>query len=69
MESETGHDVTTMLTVKQVARRLRVSIRSVWRRVQSGRLPPPLYPWPRVPRWPREAIEQVAMLRTGGADG
>jgi predicted DNA-binding transcriptional regulator AlpA len=69
MGAEPGHEVTTMLTVKQVARRLRVSVRSVWRRVQSGRLPRPLYPWPKTPRWPREAIEQVAIVRPGGVDG
>ncbi len=59
-----------MLTVKQVARRLQVSVRSIWRRVRSGRLPRPLYPYPRVPRWPREAIEQAATVRPpGGEDG
>jgi predicted DNA-binding transcriptional regulator AlpA len=43
-----------LLTVKQVARRLAVSVRTVWRGVAAGRFPLPCYPCPRSPRW-REA--------------
>ncbi len=63
MATETGYEITTLLTVKQVAKRLQLSVRSIWRRVKNGRLPHPLYPWPRAPRWPRDAIEQVALVR------
>ncbi len=67
MVAATGYELTALMTVKQVASRLKLSVRSIWRRVQHGRLPRPLYPWPRAPRWPREAIEQVALVRKNQA--
>jgi predicted DNA-binding transcriptional regulator AlpA len=57
---EKTYDVTTLLTVKQLAGRLRISIRTVWRRVKAGELPAPLYPWNRTPRWPGDAVERAA---------
>lgn len=44
------------LTLHEVATLLRVSIRSVWYHVRSGRLPPPVYIGPRQPRWRRSQI-------------
>jgi excisionase family DNA binding protein len=51
-------DDLTLLTVKQVARRLAISVRSVWRHVRSRRLPAPFYPTPRAPRWRRTDLER-----------
>jgi excisionase family DNA binding protein len=51
-------DDLTLLTIKQVARRLAISVRSVWRHVASKRLPAPFYPTPRAPRWRRSDLER-----------
>ena len=58
-------DDLNLLTVKQVARRLAVSVRSVWRHVRSGWLPPPFYPTPRAPRWRLADLERF--LKAGAA--
>ncbi len=39
------------LTIKEVAGHLKLSVRSVWRGVRGGNLPPPIYPTNRAPRW------------------
>jgi predicted DNA-binding transcriptional regulator AlpA len=44
-------------TVQEVAERTGTSVPSVWRQVQVGRLPAPLYPAPRAPRWRRSEID------------
>jgi len=59
-------DDLNLLTVKQVARRLAVSVRSVWRYARAGRLPAPLYPTPRSPRWRLADLERFL---TAGAAG
>lgn len=69
MVMEMGYEIATLMTVKQVANRLKLSVRSIWRRVQRGRLPAPLYPWPKAPRWPRDAIEQAAHVKRTGEVG
>jgi excisionase family DNA binding protein len=46
-----------LLTVQQVAKRLQVSVRTVWRFVRAGRLPRPCYPGKRSPRWSSAAID------------
>jgi len=61
-------DDLTLLTVKQVARRLAISVRSVWRHVRSGWLPEPLYPTPRSPRWRRTDLERFLDAR-GATEG
>jgi excisionase family DNA binding protein len=64
----TSSDDLTLLTIKQVARRLAVSVRSVWRHVRSGRLPAPLYPTPRAPRWRRTDLERFLEAERREAD-
>jgi predicted DNA-binding transcriptional regulator AlpA len=39
------------LTAAQLAARYQISLSSVWRRVKSGDLPPPIYVLERRPRW------------------
>jgi excisionase family DNA binding protein len=40
-----------LLTVRQVARRLAISERTVWRWTAQGLLPPPVHPHARSTRW------------------
>jgi len=40
-----------LLTVRELATKLRVSRATVWRMVAAGRLPDPVYPSWRTPRW------------------
>lgn len=53
-----------LLTVRDVAAKLRVSRATVWRMVAAGRLPPPVYPSWRTPRWVElqcdEAVSQFS---------
>jgi excisionase family DNA binding protein len=55
-----------LLTTKQVARLLQVSVRTVWRYLRGGRLPRPRYVGPRSPRWLRAEID--ARLSGEGGD-
>jgi predicted DNA-binding transcriptional regulator AlpA len=55
--------VMPMLTVREVAGRLGIVPASVWRGVAEGRIPKPLYPAPRSPRWRWDEVA-VAMERT-----
>lgn len=41
-----------MLTTAELADRQKTSVDTIWRRVSAGKLPPPLRPSPRCPRWP-----------------
>lgn len=49
------HDV-HMLTATEVAERLRISVRGVWRQVSTGRLPEPIYVG-RLARWPLSTLK------------
>jgi predicted DNA-binding transcriptional regulator AlpA len=40
-----------LLDVKEAAAEVRLSLPAFWRQVRDGRLPKPLYPAPRCPRW------------------
>jgi predicted DNA-binding transcriptional regulator AlpA len=51
------------LTAKQVAKALGLHVATVWAGVGSGRLPRPVYPAPRSPRW-CEAELLAALERT-----
>lgn len=46
------------LTVRQVARRLDISPRTVWRWVAVGRFPAPLRIGPKFVRWRRDDLER-----------
>ena len=46
-----GFDLFKLLEVKEAAAEVRLSIPGFWKQVRSGRLPKPLYPAPRCPRW------------------
>lgn len=48
-----------LLKVSEVAHRLNISTREVWRRADSGELPRPVKLGPRTRRWPPEEIEAV----------
>lgn len=57
-----------LLRVQEVARMLALSVREVWRRVDSGQLPKPVRLGGRIRRWLREEIEAVierAVLQRG----
>lgn len=51
-----------LLTVKQVARRVGVSVRTVWRMLARGWLPKPYYPSPHSPRWELDKLEAALGL-------
>jgi excisionase family DNA binding protein len=54
-----------LMTVREVARCLAISVRSVWRWTAMGRLPPPVRPSRRSTRWRRREIGQfLEALRT-----
>jgi predicted DNA-binding transcriptional regulator AlpA len=54
----------TLLTAQQLADRYQVSLASIWRMVERGVLPSPVYVTARAPRWfPDEADTTVATLR------
>ena len=66
-----------MLTAREVARRLKISARTVWRWVAQGALPAPVRLRPHSPRWRAADIEswlaglgarrgQVGSPTTGG---
>jgi predicted DNA-binding transcriptional regulator AlpA len=50
----------TLLTAPEAAEAVGLSLAAFWRAVSSGRLPAPLYPAPKAPRW--RSSELVAAL-------
>ena len=52
----TTNDNLQMLTASDVAERLRISVRGVWRQVSTGRMPAPIYVG-RLARWPQATIK------------
>jgi predicted DNA-binding transcriptional regulator AlpA len=48
------------LTAREAAEKVGLSIAAFWRGVAAGRLPSPVYPAPKAPRW--RASELVAAL-------
>lgn len=52
-----------LLTVQEVAAMLGVTVASIWRGVADGRLPQPVYPLSRSPRWIRDEVN-VAVEKT-----
>lgn len=53
----TTSDNVQMLTASDVAKRLRISVRGVWRQVSTGRIPEPVYVG-RLARWPLATIKE-----------
>jgi predicted DNA-binding transcriptional regulator AlpA len=55
-----------LLTAERAAEAVGLSLAALWRAVASGRLPAPLYPAARAPRWYahelREALEATRQL-------
>jgi len=49
----------TMISPDSLARMLGVSIRTVYRYIEAGILPPPMRFSEKVMRWPRETIEEA----------
>ncbi len=45
-----------LLTAREGAAEARLSLAAFWRAVAGHRLPPPLYPLPRAPRWRRSEL-------------
>ena len=56
-QQETTNDNLQMLTASDVAERLRISVRGVWRQVSIGRIPAPIYVG-RLARWPLTTIKE-----------
>ncbi len=52
-----------LLTIADLVAKLRVSRATVWRMVAAGRLPDPIYPSWRSPRWDEAACDR-ALART-----
>lgn len=50
-------DEVQLLTAPDVAKRLRISVRGVWRQVSVGEIPKPIY-LGRLARWPLPVIKQ-----------
>lgn len=55
-ENAKNDDDVIMLTVDEVARRLSISVRGVWRQVSIGNIPEPVYVG-RLARWPLKTIK------------
>ena len=53
-----------LLTVRELATKLRVSRATVWRMVAAGRLPDPVYPSWRTPRWVESACDAALACTT-----
>jgi predicted DNA-binding transcriptional regulator AlpA len=49
-----------LLTPREAAGELRIAVPTLWRGVAQGRLPKPLYPLPRCPRWRRADLHRAA---------
>jgi len=63
-----------LLTARDVARRLSISLRTVWRWTALGLLPPPVHPHSRSTRWRAADIERYleglsAHARQGESNG
>ncbi|HEY7310072.1 MAG TPA: helix-turn-helix domain-containing protein [Gemmataceae bacterium] len=62
--------VPDLLTARDVARRLSISLRTVWRWTALGLLPPPVHPHSRSTRWRAADIERyLARLSTHACQG
>lgn len=46
-----------MLTAELAAQEVGLSLPAFWKAVASGRMPQPLYPAPRAPRWRRSELQ------------
>lgn len=47
-----------LLTVKQVADKCAMGVRTVWQKVNSGEFPRPVKPAPRITRWRESDVEE-----------
>lgn len=48
-----------LLIAEDAAAEVALSLPAFWRAVSSGRLPAPLYPAPRAPRWRRSELREA----------
>ena len=62
-----GHVAPLLMTAADVAKALRISVRSVWRLSSGNVLPPPIAVG-RSRRWEREAIEKFVAAQAKGYD-
>jgi predicted DNA-binding transcriptional regulator AlpA len=58
-----GFDLFKLLDAKEAAAEVRLSLPAFWRQVRQERLPKPLYPAPRCPRWVLSEL-RAALLAT-----
>jgi predicted DNA-binding transcriptional regulator AlpA len=67
-QNETPRADRVLLTAPECAKRVRLSEGAFWKAVRDGRLPWPVYPAPRAPRWFDDeldaALEQTRELPT-----
>jgi predicted DNA-binding transcriptional regulator AlpA len=56
-----GFDPFTLLAAKEAAAEVRLSLPAFWKQVAGGRLPAPVYPSPRAPRWLRSELRAAVM--------
>lgn len=55
---------TDLLTAKQVAALLQISVRTMRRNIADGKMPDPIYVGERAPRWDR--VQLMAWVKAGG---
>ena len=53
------HDDDPLLAAVEAAAEVRLSLAAFWRAVAARRLPAPLYPLPRAPRWRRSELREA----------
>jgi predicted DNA-binding transcriptional regulator AlpA len=59
----------TLLTARDAARTVRLSVPAFWKGVKDERLPKPVYPMPRAPRWfEDELLAAVEQTRASPAE-
>ncbi len=59
------HTTDTPLTARQAAAEVGLSLAAFWRAIAAGRLPDPVYPATRAPRWfPSELRNALRALRS-----
>ena len=56
-----GPDV--MLTIEEAAAELGIGVSTFWHKVKIGHLPPAVYLFPKMPRWPRGKLHEYLESR------
>jgi predicted DNA-binding transcriptional regulator AlpA len=57
MDQALMENVNALLTARDAARYVRLSVPAFWKNVASGWLPPPVYVAPKAPRWTRAELD------------